>query len=281
MTRVSTGRAQTESWTGSYDQALQTYDRLRAIAPNDASVRYEQARVLAWANRYQAATVQYDSLLKSNPRDVPALQGLARLTAWAGDLIGAEELWRRALAIDARNAITLNGLAQTLRWQGRDAAALELLQRTLVIVPADKDAREQMKWVLAAIAPRVSPSYVREDDSDGNSVGSTRVAAAWRPASRTEVRAEGYLRSAHLDEFVVSDQGSSGGSVGVWQQFEPGWSVFAAAGASQADAPDSPTFASARAVLATPTDRSLRVGDAPFRQAAHARNRGPQLRVCS
>lgn len=245
-------RARVLAWRGDNGGAIAVLDSVLAAEPANLAAMYEQARFLTWANRFRAATAVYDSLLRVNPNADEAMQGRARVAAWSGNLIRAEDLWRKTLVKDPNNTATLVGLGQTLRWQGRDAASIEVLERALAITPTDRDARDQMKWARSAVAPRTTPGFVYETDSDGNRVRSARLSFAYRPHPRWELRTDGYLRNASVAAVPGSGARAQGGSVALWRQFEPGWSLLAGGGASTSNATAAHTLGLARVVVATP-----------------------------
>ena len=261
-------RAQFLAWAGEYREALSTYDRLGQILPDNRSIRTSRAQVLAWASRHDEAIALYDSLVRSDPTDratrralgqalgwagrldtaavvyrrllaedttdVEALAGLARVRGWQGHLKDAERRWRRLLVRDSTYVPALVGLAQTLRWEGRDAAALDVVRRAGPPALRDRDLRAERMWAEMAMRPRTGAAFTYESDSDGNGISTLGPRAAWRPASRVELRAGGYLRWLSLDGAPPSQQ-AYGGLLEVWTQVEPGWAFSAGLGASASD----------------------------------------------
>ncbi len=281
-------RAQFLSWEGQYDAALSTYGRLLDIAPEERSVHFDRARVLAWASEYDAALAAYDSLLARNPQDVEALlaraqvlswsgafaeadaayetvlaidadnlearRGRARTAGWGGNLIAAESRWRGILADHPEDVGSLTGLAQTLRWQGRDAAALDLLRAAARLAPGDADVTEQLRLTEFALAPRVTPDFTYESDSDGNRIATTALSAVARVTPRFELRGTAHLRETGHDpaDGPLSTMRSWGGTVTGWGQIEPGWNVSATVGGSDSEQPGSSPVATLGATLETP-----------------------------
>jgi tetratricopeptide (TPR) repeat protein len=284
-------RALFEAWAGDYEESLATYDTLLAIGPDAGAARRQQALVLTWASRFDAsrgvydsllardptdndariglantlafsdrldsAIAEYDHVLSIDPTDVRALQGKGRALGWANRLVEAEETYRVALGMDERDVTTWVGLAQVLRWQDRTAAALEALRRAEEIEATHADVRAQLAAIDQSLRPVARPSFVWEDDSDGNVMLTTALSAAWHPTSRLEVRADGYHRSL--------DQGSLGGSalgvsIGASFQLEPGWTVSLGGGGSRADRAGSQSFAAFSAGVRTPARNRLVVG---------------------
>jgi tetratricopeptide (TPR) repeat protein len=263
-------RALFEAWAGRYEESLAAYDQLLAILPGNEAARRQQALVRSWASRRDATREMYDSLLVANPADLDARMGLARALAWSDDLEGAleeydrvlvaaprhiealqgrgrtlawanrlveaEEVSRGAVALDESNVASLVLLAQILRWQDRNAAALEVLRRAESLAPTDGDVREQLRQVHLALGPVASPVLVWEDDSDGNRMWTTQLAAGVYPTPRLGVRAETYHRWVETGPLRRSAWGAT---VTASYQLEPGWTVTAGAGGSDSDVPGS------------------------------------------
>jgi tetratricopeptide (TPR) repeat protein len=291
-------RALFEAWAGRYEESLSSYDQLLAIAPDNGAARRQQAQVLSWASRFDASRAVYDSILARNPDDVEsrlglatalafsddldesiaeydrilagspdhlgALQGKGRVLGWANRLVDAESVLRHALTVDERNTGTLVGLAQVLRWQDRNAAALEMLRRAEEIAPTNSDVREQLRGIHLALDPTASPSFVAEHDSDGNTMLTTSLAAAFHPTPRVEVRADGYWRDLQQSSFGRS---AMGGTLTASYQMEPGWTVSAGGGGSHTDGGGGMSTAAYRFGLRSPARHPL-VLDLSFASSA-------------
>ena len=186
-----------DSWNGKLTRSLERLGRLRQLAPDDADVMVDQARVYAWAGRTQASEALYDSVLTRFADRTDALAGRARAVAWSGDLDRAEHLWRDALAAHPDAAELLIGLAQTLYWKGEPGLAEAYATRARELAPGDRSALELERALRAALRPEVVTSSNGAGDSDHNdfvawdasyttSAGSrirATVAAGWRHAT--------------------------------------------------------------------------------------------------
>ncbi len=279
-------RAQFLSWAGDFDASLRTYGRVLDIAPGDRRVGLERARVLSWASRFGASEAAYDSLLRRNPadrdallglaqvlawgsrldsaeavygrllaidkNDPEALNGLARTAAWRGDLRVAERRWRASLARDPHDPAALVGLSQTLRWEGRDAAALAAARHAVRVAPTDRDARTEIAWARLPQRPSVAPALTYETDSDGNRITTVSAGGAFRPDRRVEVRADGYLRGARLEDEPGLDATARGVALALRAQLEPGWWLLGGGGLSQSDREGADARGSWRGMLSSP-----------------------------
>ncbi len=284
-------RALFEAWAGRYEASLTSYETLLSIAPDNGAARRQQAQVLAWASRFQASRAVYDSLLardpddmesrlglanalafsdeldgaiaeydrilSANPTDIRALQGKGRTLGWANRLVAAEEVYRRALEVESDNVATLVGLAQILRWQDRNAAALEVLRTAEEIAPTNSDMREQLRAVDLALSPVARPSFVWEDDSDGNVMITTAISASVRPTPRMEIRADAYRRD--LEQGGL-DRSALGVTLTASWQLEPGWTLSAGGGGSESDVAGSGTLAAYHFGIRSPARHPVAVG---------------------
>lgn len=264
-------RAQFTSWAGRHDEALHAYGRLIEVTPGDPALQLARARVLGWARQYDDAIVAYRQLLQASPGDreltlglaqvlswsgrtaeatalfgemlqrdpgdMDALRGLARAASWSGELRLGERRWRDVLAREPNDVEALVGLGANLRWQGRDAAALQALTRAQELEPGNPDVAVQLQHLRAGMAPRVSPTWTWEEDSDNNRMQTFAASAAVRIVPRAELRFNGYFRDLRGPDFIgaTRDNTSYGGSAGVWLQFDPGWAITAMAGVTAID----------------------------------------------
>ena len=283
MVAALEARAQFESWVGRYDESVASYEEVLAIAPDNAAARLRQAQVLSWASDFdaslaaydsvlaldaddvdaglgrataltfmgelEAAVVAYDGVLTTDPRNVRALQGKARALGWDDELVRSERAWRAAVAVDASDASSHVGLGQVLRWQGRNAAALEVLREAEEVDPTNGDVREQLRLARTALAPLARPSFVAEDDSDGNRMLSAMLSASWHPVPRLDIRADAYQRD--LRDNAVG-RTARGLTVSAGYQIEPGWSVLAGAGGSETNGTGRSSFTAYQARVTSP-----------------------------
>jgi tetratricopeptide (TPR) repeat protein len=281
-------RALFEAWEGRYEASLSSYERLLSISPDHGEARLQRARVLVWAaesegsrqaferllaedpddiearlglartlafsDELEAAIVEYDKILAADPRNIPARQGKGRTLGWAGRLIEGEEVLRQAVAIDGANADTYVALGQILQWQGRGAAAKEALETAVGLSPTHGDAREQLRTVNLAFAPRAHPAARYESDSDGNRMVTTALTASWHPSPRLELRMDGYRRD--LDHGALRRDVLGGSLTGV-VEVEPGWAITLGAGAGLSDAVGTSSYASFRGGLRSPGRHAL------------------------
>ena len=202
-----------QAWAGQFDQALASYDELLAIAPGSSSAQLQQAQAFAWAARFEASRSAYDALLARDSDDIEARLGLARTLAvsqdfagaiaqydevlvrapdemraltgkaktlgWAGRLVESERAALQAVEADRSSAEAWGRLGQVYRWQGRDAAARETLETAAELAPTNAVIRDQLRSLNLALAPVARPTVVYENDSDGNTMVTTSLAAGW------------------------------------------------------------------------------------------------------
>ncbi len=199
-----------DSWDGKLGRSLERLARLRQLAPGDADVMVDQARVLAWAGRTRASEALYDSVLMRFPGRTDALAGRARAVAWSGDLDRAEQLWRDALALHPDAPEVLIGLAQTLYWKGEPGLAEAYATRARELAPGDRTALELERALRAALRPEIVTSSEGAGDSDHNDFVALNgsYTTSLSPAVRGVLRAG--WRRATLHALTGASYGASG-----------------------------------------------------------------------
>jgi tetratricopeptide (TPR) repeat protein len=165
--------------TGRLEQALERFEQLNRLVPDDADGWMGRGEALQRLGRFEEAEVSFRRALELDPENA-ALYGLGTLAARAGRhrealdlfqrfnkatpdnadgwrrkgevlrILGhsgeAEDAFRRALELDPRNA-ALKSLGMLLGQQDRHVDALELFQRYNQVAPADSDG-----WTLTGTA---------------------------------------------------------------------------------------------------------------------------------
>ena len=284
-----------QAWAGQFDQALASYDELLAIAPGSSSAQLQQAQAFAWATRFEASRSAYDALLARDPDDIEARLGLARTLAasqdftgpiaqydevlvrapgevraltgkaktlaWAGRLVESERAALQAVEADRSSAEAWGGLGQVYRWQGRDAAASEALETAAELEPTNAVIRDQLRSLNLALAPVARPTVVYENDSDGNTMVTTSLAAGWHATPRLDVRAEGYVKK--LDQTFGTGRlelTAQGVTVSGRYRLRPGWTLSGGLGGSRSNGADDPSNVEYRLGVRTPN--SGRIGGA-------------------
>ncbi len=281
-----------QAWVGQFDEALAGYDELLSIAPGRSSARLQQAQAFAWAAQFEASRAAYDALLSRDPDDIEARLGLAgtlalsedftgalaeydevlvrapdemrartgrgKTLAWAGRLLESEEAAFQAVESDRSSAEAWSGLGQVYRWQGRDAAAKEALETAAQLAPTNAVIRDQLRSVNLALAPLARPRVIYENDSDGNTMVTTSIAAGWHATPRLEVRAEGYVkRLEQTTSFGALGLSAQGVTVSGRYQLHPGWSLHGGLGGSRSDGTGDPSIVGYQLGVRTPERNQL------------------------
>lgn len=162
------GRAQTLSWAGRSKEGLEAYRQWVVAHPLDHPAFVEYARALSWNGQFDDAEKIYSFL--AGMGDADAKKGLARVAAWRGDLQRSVDGWQAVLSTRPNDVEALTGLAQVLHWHGREADAAAALRLALATNPGYGDARALIRWVDAALRPRVSMHAYGTEDSDDNRI---------------------------------------------------------------------------------------------------------------
>ena len=281
-----------QAWTGQFDEALAGYDELLSIAPGRSSAQLQRAQAFAWAEQFEASRAAYDALLARDLDDIEARLGLARTLAlsqdyagalaeydevllrapnemraltgkgktlgWAGRLAESEQASLQAVEADRSSADAWGGLGQVYRWQGRDAAAREALERAAELAPTNAVVRDQLRSLNLALAPVARPTVVYENDSDGNTMVTTSLAAGWHATPRLDVRGEGYVKK--LDQRFGIEQlelTAQGVTVSGRYQIRPGWTLSGGLGGSRSNGTDDPSYVAYQLGVRTPDRRGI------------------------
>ena len=276
-----------QAWAGHFDEALASYDELLSIAPGNTNAQLQRAQTLAWGARFEASRAAYDALLARNPDDIEARLGLARelafsgdftaalaeyeevlvrapdemrarigkgrTLAWAGRLLESERAAIEAVQVDPSSAEAWSGLGQVFRWQGRDALAKEALENAAEFAPTNAVIRDQLRSVNLALAPLARPRVIYENDSDGNTMVTTSLAAGWHPTPRFEVSAEAYFKQlGQTTEFGVLELNAENVTVSGRYQLWSGWSLSGGLGGSRSSSTDDPLNVDIQLGMRTP-----------------------------
>ncbi len=190
------GRAQVLAWSGRLSEAIRAYQRWVDAHPKDVEAVELFAQALTWAGRLDAAERLYQLLALGG--SVEAERGLARIMARRGDLDGAERQWRAIIAKRPNDGEAWFGLGQVLRWQNRPREARVALARAVHLDPGNREAREQLRWVEASLAPRVEPTLASTSDNDDNRLTTIGLMAGVAPPWDGELSVRGQRRSARV-----------------------------------------------------------------------------------
>ena len=187
------------AWANRFGPAIAAQRRYLRSEPTDIDGRIALARTFAWASRFPEAIATYDTALTQQPASRDATLGKAQALAWSERIADGASLLEAWLTRHETDAEAWTLLGQIRRWRGELRAADAALTRALAIAPDSRDAREQMAWVHAELAPAVSTTLVGAKDSEGNVLWHRELglqAAGWGN-SRVGVTAR--LREATVD----------------------------------------------------------------------------------
>ena len=149
---ASAGQATTENYLGGAllaigngAAALGHFRRATALAPADAHLHFNFAKVLAAANRPQDALVEYTRALELNPDFAEAHQQLGVLLFSGNRLADAVTHLQRAVDLLPGSAGAHADLGGALAESGRREAALVHLRRAVALDPRNQTARENLQ----------------------------------------------------------------------------------------------------------------------------------------
>ncbi len=142
-----------------FPKAIEAYEKLAAVAPQDTDIQYALARLYEDSRALDKARAHYDRLLARDPKFADGLLGMARVGIFAGDAQSSLEYLNRALtlAVQVNNAeqkgtaLYLLGVAYSLL--GQPADALRNYQEALELrrVANDKGGTAQVLNSMAQV----------------------------------------------------------------------------------------------------------------------------------
>jgi tetratricopeptide (TPR) repeat protein len=123
-----------------YPEAIQAYQRVLQVLPDDRGSKVELARLLSWEGRLDESVKLYQELQKGTPSDTEVLEDLARVYLWSNRPQDALETYQKLLAQKPSNTGYQLQLAQ-LQLRLKDTpAAREFLLAVLAADPKNREA---------------------------------------------------------------------------------------------------------------------------------------------
>lgn len=147
---------------GDYARALQQFQALAAVNPDDIQARLWIARLHGWMGHPEHAIDVYRSIVATDTQNVEVLLGLGNSLATVGRLADAADWLDRAEAIAADQPAVLAAQGHVHRMGGRSTLALAYYQRALALDAGNRDAREAYDALRAERAHRLQATYYFE-----------------------------------------------------------------------------------------------------------------------
>jgi tetratricopeptide (TPR) repeat protein len=97
-----------------YDEAIQNYDKILGIDPNNVDALYNKALVFYDQQKYDEAIQYLDKVLAIDPNDVDALNGKGAIFYDQQKYDQSSQNYDKVLAIDPNNVEAQDGKAQIL-----------------------------------------------------------------------------------------------------------------------------------------------------------------------
>lgn len=141
-------QAQALEQTGSYKEAITTYQQILAAYPTDDDIRTRLARALARDGQFEQAETLYRDVLTRHPTDLDVQTNLARTLSWRQRYAPAIHQYREVLRQDSTNREALQGLADTLFWSGATRESEEHYRR-LYQLTGDETVAARLREVTA------------------------------------------------------------------------------------------------------------------------------------
>lgn len=132
---------------GKFDAAIQSYERVLALTPEDSRTRAQYASMLLGARRWDAAATQATQVLALTPNDAAAHSMLG--VAYSGMERYGEACahFEAAVRLEPRNPNALHALGQVYTRLGRLDQAADCFRRVLALDPRSERARAALQAV--------------------------------------------------------------------------------------------------------------------------------------
>ena len=122
--------------------ALEQIQHALRIAPRDAAVQFEAARVYSRNGDVQGAIAAYERAIELAPGHAAACSNLGLIfLSQAGDPCRAQQYFERAIALDPASVAAQANLGLALEEQGRVDAALAHYEKLIAAHPAESEYR--------------------------------------------------------------------------------------------------------------------------------------------
>lgn len=143
-------RADLAAWRADYATALDSYDRILKIAPDDPGAKLGIARLQAWKGNNDAASKQYKDYLEKYPQVQLVWMEYISVETERGDYALAMELLEQYRERFGENAAYLKQRARMLAWADRPTPSLSIVSALEPSMPNDYDLVYTRTVALAA-----------------------------------------------------------------------------------------------------------------------------------
>ncbi len=147
--------ARAYSYSGDWDNAQRTVDKLLANDPENTDVLLLGARLKFWRNDLRGAEEGYSRVLRLRPGDAEALMGLADLAAFEGRWNDALSIYQKTIQLHPEAAEAYFKLGRLYQGRGDYQKARENFRTAVSLDSANADYRN----VLSAAAARLPKRY--------------------------------------------------------------------------------------------------------------------------
>jgi YaiO family outer membrane protein len=124
----------------SFAEAIKMCTEQLSSTPDDYEFSFLLARAYSYSGDWEKAQRTVEKLLANHPENTDVLLLGARLKFWRNDLRGAEEGYGRVLRLRPGDAEALLGMADVAAFEGRSDDALGIFQKTIRLHPEAAEA---------------------------------------------------------------------------------------------------------------------------------------------
>ena len=133
---------------GKFHDALEYFDKILVIAPNDVITLGNKGAALTQLNRYEEALVEYDKALEIDPRNTSILNNKAATLFNLGKVDETLQTLDEILMIEPNNVKVLNLKGKVLTESKRYGEAFSIFKKALEIDPQNEDAIKQSYFAI-------------------------------------------------------------------------------------------------------------------------------------
>lgn len=204
-TQEPDARAQAErlARSGAHAEALERFQALAAVNPDDAASRLWIGRLhLLMGHPHRAAAV-FESLVATSSQNIEALTGLGRALTEMGDLKAAGDALNRAEALAADRVEVLAAQGRLHAAVGRDTLALAYYGRALATEPGNSEIKAQADALRASRSHRIHVGYdVQAFDPSAGALHAGHIEANARVSDSIRLFARGQMLRHENDDLL-------------------------------------------------------------------------------
>ncbi len=173
---------------GELDRAEDSLRRALTLAPEDAELSLDLARVLSLRGRYDEAERIYVGLQDKKVAMIEAHLGRAFLRSLKGEYDEASRFYHDIMRASPGSLEARVGMVRIRHQQGLDRSAREQINNIILDHPNHVEARTLQSEIEEVLRPRGGADGFRFSDDDGNRVDVAALSTTFRAEPQTTIR---------------------------------------------------------------------------------------------